>query len=149
MAIWSWFLENQTKFSFYGILIIEILVNSLCFAWADSLLGDFLEGSIGKSKARKLRKQQKLRVKLLMNYITPVLRRHQKTFRKYLRLYHAWLFSRIVPLGMIISYLMIRTPYQLVVLIIDIIVTCVIEIVFRAPSWPGGTSFYSGRKNIK
>ena len=103
MAIWSWFLENQTKFSFYGILIIEILVNSLCFAWADSLLGDFLEGSIGKSKARKLRKQQKLRVKLLMNYITPVLRRHQKTFRKYLRLYHAWLFSRIVPLGMIIS----------------------------------------------
>lgn len=127
-------------------ILLAVSLDSLCYTWAHDLLGDFLEGSIGHNKAKTLRKQQKIKSKLLLNYIPAEIRKNQTTFRKYYRLYQIWLFSRIIVVILFLSTLVRTTDCQTVLLLVNTVAAMIIAIIFRAPSWPGSTSSYSGRR---
>ena len=125
-----------------------ISINLLCYIWAHDLLSDFLVGSVGRKRAGELRKRQKLKNKVLLDYISPEIRSNSnyKPFCKYYYLYKLWLYSRIVLIGVFLSTLFAATQYQIVVLLLDGFATLVITTIYRLPSWPDSSSDYS-RKN--
>lgn len=127
-------------------ILLAAVLDYLCYAWAHDLLGDFLEGSIGHNRAKKLQQQQKQMGKILMNYIPAKICKNQTTFRRYYRLYRIWLFLRVIAIVVFLLSLFKATSCRIILLFINVVTTFIITTIFRIPSWPNSTSFYSERK---
>lgn len=127
-------------------ILLAAVLDYLCYAWAHDLLGDFLEGSIGHNKAKKLHRQQKLIGKILMNYIPTKICKNQTPFRRYYRLYRIWLFLRVIAIVVFLLSLFKAADCHIILLLINAVTTFIITTIFRVPSWPNSTSSYSGRK---
>lgn len=50
-------IQDDAYFS-VGCIIVLILLTFYCHSWAESLFDDFLEGNVGKSKIRRIKKAE-------------------------------------------------------------------------------------------
>ena len=130
----------------FAVIILEASSMLLCYVWAHSLLNDFLINSIGKKKARKLRKAQKIKDQIMLNYIKPSVKKCQKAFARYLRLYQLWFYSRIIVVFFCFLYLFTQLQYLTFCIMIDSMLNLVIATIFRLPLWPGSNTHSSVQK---
>jgi len=130
----------------FAVMILEASSMLLCYGWAYSLLNDFLINSVGRKKARKLRKTQKIKDQILLNYIKPSVKKRQKAFARYLRLYQLWFYSRMIVVIFCLLYLFTQLQYLTLGILIDSMLNLVIATIFRLPLWPGSNSRSSVQK---
>lgn len=77
------------------LIILLILLDSLIFSFARSLLNDFLISGAGKNKAKAINYKQGKRNEILLSYIRPYIKRYKKQFNFFYNLYLAELFTLI------------------------------------------------------
>lgn len=84
-----------------GLLILLLDCTSL--HWLRDLLLDFLVGARNRKNARRIHDAQRYEDRLTMGYIGGMLKRYQREFRFYLRLYHGFLISLLPKYGVLLA----------------------------------------------
>ena len=87
-------MDDQLKLTLIGYFLL-ILLDGLLLSDARRLLLDFLIGQRNRKNAMRIHAEQSLRDRILMGYIAPMLKKHQKAFRGFRILYLILLYSLV------------------------------------------------------
>ena len=86
---------DKAKVLWYIFCFVMVLFDIIIISDARRLLLDFLIGQRNRKNAVKIHSEQTFKNRVNMGYIYPMLRKYQKTFRKYHILYLSILYSLI------------------------------------------------------
>ena len=91
----------ETELLLSGLFII--LTDFLCVHWLRDLLLDFLVGARNRKNAYAIHDAQSYDDRLTMNYIGGMIRRYQREFRFWLRVYHGFLIALLPKYAILIA----------------------------------------------
>ena len=134
------------KWGTLASLLVFLMISSSVILVQKDLLSDFLIGSAGKSKAKKIKRgATPWQRHVTMSYIRPHLVQDIKAFERYYRIYIIYLCS-LLPQVILLFVLNLRMVRDVILL-----PNAILGLIFGIPSWPGAgkLSKYAQRNREK
>ena len=137
---------DKMKVFIYLLYFLIVLFDTIIISDSRRLLLDFLIGQRNRKNAMQIHSEQTFKNRVHMGYIHPMLKKHQKTFKKYHILYLVVLYS-LVP-----QYVAIVLVHTLVPNIIKyivgfcLIVRLLLAVFYRLEIGPQRISVYAKKK---
>ncbi len=137
---------EKMKVVIYLLYFLIVLFDTIIIADARRLLLDFLIGRRNRKNAMRIHSEQTFKNKVHMGYIHPMLKNHQKIFKKYHILYLVVLYS-LAPQYVAVVLVHILAPNIIKYIVgVCLIVRLLLAVFYRLKLGPQRISVYAKKK---
>lgn len=139
---------DKIKVVIYLLYFLIVLFDTIIISDARRLLLDFLIGQRNRKNAMQIHSEQTFKSRVHMGYIHPMLKKHQKTFKKYHMLYLVILYSLVPQYATIVLVHVFVPGIFKYVMGAYLIVRLILAVFYRLELGPQKISVYASKKKL-